>query len=287
MRITAYLGLILILLLCHTAHSQRKRRAADPFRQFVMALPPADRVEVEDVAPFLTDDLKSVDCAQANLICAPGRLPLKRGEVKTLTGKDADRLSALWRKLERDYLHTEDKCFTPDQVLRFYRGDKLLLETEVCAFCRKITLPKRGVVNVEGGADEPYDHFREFLIPDSSLKESLERFKREMMPKVGQQMTVIGLFGGLGKPALAVAFGEGEIYIHRMDLAEENRLINLGCSVMVKATGTLRFWPQQPPQKISNMVEQTSPEHFYFDDAEIKVIMVEPWKRSRRRQRTR
>lgn len=283
MRIASCVGAILILLLCPPAYSQQKRRGNDPFRKFVTALPPVDKVEVQSVSTFLADDMKNVDCTRADIVCHPDRFPLKIDEVKTLTGADADHLSSLWRKLERDYLHPEDVCFSPDRILRFYQGDVLLLETEVSSYGRKITLPNRGVISVAGGLDAPYYLFQEFLRPDSSLKQNYESFKREMLPKVGQQLTVMGLLGGA--KSAAVVFGKWEIYIYGIPISEENYLYNLGCNIAVKVIGTLRLF--EPPHQEGPFYKQTPPEHFYFDKPEIKVISVEPRPRSKRSKRKR
>ncbi len=285
MRATIFISL-LTLLLCPPAYSQRKGRGVDTFRQFVTRLPPVDRIEVLAASPFLTEDPESVDCTSESLRCKPGSLPLKIDSSQTLTGADADRLAALWRKLHRDYLHEVDTCFHADHILRFYQGDHLLLETEVCVYCKKITLPNLGMVHVEGGLDVTYYDFQDFFLPDSRRVQRLEDFKREMMPKVGQRLTVIGLVGG-GKPALAVALNEGHIYIHRMDVSEANYLDNLGCAVVIKVTGTLKHYEPEPQKDDGPVAQQIPPEHFYFDDADIKVVKVYPWTNSKRWKRRR
>jgi hypothetical protein len=284
MRIICF-SAILTLLLCPMAHSQQRRHNADPFRQFVTRLPEVDRIEVVEVRAFLTDEVKNADCKQPGLICVPGNFPLKVGEIRTLTGDDADRLSTIWRNLKRNYSPSDSWCFSPDRILRFYQGDKLVLETEICVFCHLIRLPGIGIVNLSGSR-EKYDGLRGFLMPYSRITEGIERFKREMMPKVGQRIAVIG-FPGMGKPALSLAFGDWEIYIRTMNLSEANRLNNLGCNVVIKATGTLQYWPGPEPLKPGEISQQALPENFFFAEPDIKVLSFEPWPRLKHRRRSR
>ena len=287
MRAKTSVGVFLVLLLCHSAYGQRQGGGSDSFRKFVKALPPVDRIEVLAVTPFLAEDAKAVDCSSGDLRCKPGSFPLKIDSRKTLTGADADKLSELWRKLRRSPLHGADRCFYTDNVLRFYQGARLLLEAEVCARCRKITLPNVGMVHVvDSDFGTAYLQFQEFLMPDSGRRQGRESFKQETMPKVGRQLTVVGLLGG-SKPALAVFPSMwGAIYLPRLSISEMNYLGNLGCQVVIKVTGTLRFSPE-PERTAGQVAEQTVPEHFYFDNADVKVISVYQPYRLRRSKRHR
>jgi hypothetical protein len=272
--ITCGIVIILVCLFSPAAHLQGN--GINPFRKFVKALPPVNKVEVIAVTPVVTDEVERSDCARPGFVCAPYTFPYEIGTVKTLIGDDAYRISAQWRKLERDS-NNDDKCLVPDHILRFYHDDKLLLESQVCALCRKITLPIMGVVSVAGSNEAPYYHFQNSLIPDSDWTQSLDNFKRKMLPKVGQQFTINGLLLE-GKPGMAVAYDDGEIYLKGVNLARTNELMNLGCHTAIKVTGTLRHFPEPPPQPPPQHGRKTSgllPEHFYFQNASVQVLRVE------------
>ena len=130
--------------------SQGNGRARDPFSQFVKKLPAVDRVEVIAVHPLLSEDLKNADCTRSGLVCAPDSYPYEIGAVKSLVGDEANNFAVLWRALERATLYYDDRCLVPDHVLRFFQGDRILLESQICTLCRKVTLPTIGVVSVEG-----------------------------------------------------------------------------------------------------------------------------------------
>ena len=87
------------------------------------------KVEVITIVPLVTEEIERVDCTRPDLVCAPDTFPYEVGAVNILTGEAADKFSAQWRKLERDYLHNDDKCLPADHLLRFYQNDKLLLES--------------------------------------------------------------------------------------------------------------------------------------------------------------
>lgn len=265
--------LVSACLFTFTAHSQRGGSGHDPFRRFTRNLPAVDRIEVITVAPVVADEIKKLDCGQAGFICAPDTFPYKTGAVKTLTSEDTRAFSARWRKLERDYLHNDDKCMAPDHMLRFYQNDKLLLESLVCTGCRKIVLPAIGVVSVAGSNDEPYYQFRDLMLPESITQQTRENFKGEMMPKVGQRFTVNGLLLSDVK-GMIVKYAEGEIYLRDIDLKRANELMNLGCHTAIKVTGTLRYYPE-PPQQTRLKVYARLPEHFYFEKPQIEVLRVE------------
>lgn len=262
---------ILVFLIGGATPAQTRGRTHDAFGEFVTKLPAADRVDIVEVRPLLTDDLKNADCLSRDLICAPDKFPYEAKQVHTLTRPEADTLLTLWRNLERRYLDRNDKCFYPDHVLRFYQGEVLLLETQVCISCRKITLPKLGIVSVGGSNKFSFFRFQSFLIPDASLHEQFEKFKREMMPTVGRQLTIIGLLTR-GKGSL-VEYGDGDIYINQVSLPRMNEIANLGCHTALRITGTLSFF--EPPRDTSSNIRQIPPEHFYFNNPGIEVVRVE------------
>ncbi len=266
------------------AYSQSKGKAGNPFIRLVKALPPIDKVEIVAVTPFVTDGIAGVDCSRPGLVCSPDTFPYQTGAVKTLIGEDAHRIAATWRKLERDYLHNDDKCLVPDRILRFFKDEHLLVESQVCTLCRKITLPGMGVVSVAGSNDAPYHHFQSFLVPDSSLEQRRDAFRREMLPKVGQEFTVNGLLLSGLKAGMAVTYEEGAIYLRDVKLARTNELINLGCHTAIKVTGTLRHHPEPPPQT-GSAINAVLPEHFYLEMAKIQVLRVDSPSRPKRSKR--
>jgi len=100
------------------------------------------------------------------------------------------------------------------------------------------------------------------------------KFKREMMPKVGQKITVVGTLHE-GKEGFWLAFNNWGAYIRaakESGSAEENDLyarFRLGQTVRV--TGTLRHFAK--PTETRRDV-QHEPEHFFFDAAEVEVHLV-------------
>ena len=269
--------LLFSFLLPTTALCQTNK--GDPFRRYIKTLPEVDRVEVIPLKPLLTDEVKTADCHRADLVCAPDNFPYEIGPSRSLVGDDAKRFAQLWRALERDSLHS-DRCLVPDHVLRFFQGDKILLETQVCTLCRKVTLPEIGVVNVEGSNSAPYYRFQSALLPDASFEQSRERFKLKMMPKVGHEMSLIGLIVD-SKSALTIAYGEGEIEVTGVDIPRLNELINLGCHTALKVTGTLQYFKESDSR--STEVVQRQPSHFYIDKPQIEVVRVEDVRKTRKK----
>ncbi|HSE21053.1 MAG TPA: hypothetical protein VLB68_05325 [Pyrinomonadaceae bacterium] len=243
----------------------------DPFRRYIKTLPEVDRIEVLELKPLLTDEVKSVDCHRADLVCAPDNFPYEIGPSRSLVGEHAKRFAALWRALERDSLH-RDRCLVPDHALRFFQGDKILLETQVCTLCRKVTLPEIGVVSVAGSNSAPYYRFQNALLPDSSFEQLREQFKLKMMPNVGHEISLIGLIVD-SKSALTIAYGGGEIEVTGVDITRLNKLINLGCHTALKVTGTLQYFKES--NSLTTEVVQPQPSHFYIHKPQIEVVRVE------------
>lgn len=247
--------------------AQRHLTTANVFRRYVTRLPDVDRIEITELKPVLTADLKSIHCQQAGLVCAPDTFPYQIGATRTLAGKQAKAFARFWRSLRRDR-SVNDQCMELDHRLRFFEGPKLVLEIQVCAFCEMIALPGAGVVSVDGSNQAPYN-LREAFVSDSELQQRRERFDREMMPQVGQQVSVIGLIG-LGKGFL-IDYGEWYIQLEGVDLTLVNKLLNLGCHTAVKVTGTLRYFTSEPgPPGVQRL-----PDHFYFDQPQIEVVRVD------------
>jgi hypothetical protein len=258
------------------AVSSQSRRVRGPFDQFVKRLPPVDRIEVVTLEPLLNDEVKTADCKRPGLVCAPDGFPYRATSLKTLVGNEAQRMARLWRALARDTFARPNNCLLPDHELRFFKNNQLLLDTEVCSLCRQITLPRIGVVAVEETKYDPEYDLQEALTPDPSFAEQRERFKREMMPKAGQPLTVIGLITR-GKGGLTIDYGEWDIELNNIDLARVNELNNLGCHTAVKVAGILQYY--EPLPATSPLTQQRLPAHLYFDKPQIEVLRVEGrWK---------
>ena len=258
------------LLVTTTVPCQTSKRS-DPFRRYIKTLPEVDRVEVLALKPLLTAEVKTADCHRVDLVCAPDNFPYEVGPPRSLVGEDAKRFAALWRALERDFLHS-DRCLVPDHALRFFQGDKMLLETQVCALCRKVTLPEIGIVSVEGSNSAPYYRLQNALLPDSSFEQLREQFKLKMMPNVGHEISLIGLIVD-SKSALTIAYGGGEIEVTGVDITRLNKLINLGCHTALKVTGTLQYFKES--NSLTTEVVQPQPSHFYIHKPQIEVVRVE------------
>jgi len=260
---------------------QTNKGGTDLFRRFTRDLPEVDRVEVITLSPVLSVELKTADCRQPGLMCARDNFPYKIGPSKRLEGDDAKRLVVLWRALQRDSFNKVSGCLVPDRALRFFQGDKMLLETQVCTFCKKVTLPGIGVVSVEGSNTAPYYRFQSALIPDGSYEQLREQFKLRMMPNVGHEMSIIGLIVN-SKSALTISDGEGEIDISGVDIKGLNQLQNLGCHTALKVTGTLQYF-EQSNQKTAQAV-QLQPSHFYFVKPVIEVVRVADVRKTKERR---
>ncbi len=119
------------------------------------------------------------------------------------------------------------------------------------------------------------------VLPAPSDDARFVKFKREMLPKVGQKITVVGTLS-VGKQGFWLAFnGWGaEIYATKeSSIKKQNELdTRFHGGETVKATGTLRYFPDQHStgrDSKGNHV-QVPPEHFFFDVAE---ITISPWSR--------
>jgi hypothetical protein len=104
-----------------------------------------------------------------------------------------------------------------------------------------------------------------------SESEAFVKFKREMMPKVGQKITVVGTLRD-GKQGFWLTFNNWGAYVYRTKEsghAKENDLYaHFRNGQTVKVTGTLRYFPGQSSTRDD---VQSEPEHFFFDAAELKM----------------
>ena len=103
------------------------------------------------------------------------------------------------------------------------------------------------------------------------------KFKGEMMPKVGQKITVVGTLND-GKQGFWLAFNNWGAYIYatnKSGTAKENSLYaQFPGGQTVKVTGTLRHFAESPSTKKEEQHPrsvQRPPEHFFFDAAEVEM----------------
>ena len=103
-----------------------------------------------------------------------------------------------------------------------------------------------------------------------------DQFRREMLPKVGQKITIVGTIapGKLGPLLTSQSLDRG-IYIvttttNRADLAKLN-VVNRLVGHTLKVVGPLHH--AEAPSSGSSIVT-SAPEHFFFDVAEISFSEV-------------
>lgn len=101
------------------------------------------------------------------------------------------------------------------------------------------------------------------------------KFKSEMMPKVGQKITVVGTLGD-GKQGFWLAFNNWGAYIYaatESGAAKQNDLYShFRRGQTVEVTGTLRhFEPATTKDDQRKQPVQLAPERFFFDAAEVRI----------------
>jgi hypothetical protein len=107
------------------------------------------------------------------------------------------------------------------------------------------------------------------------------KFKREMMPKVGQKITVVGTLYD-GKQGFWLAFNNWGAYVYaarESGAAKENDLYaHYRRRQTVKVTGILRHFEPAATREDEQHAQtvQRPPEHFFFDAAEIKMSRWTP-----------
>jgi hypothetical protein len=102
------------------------------------------------------------------------------------------------------------------------------------------------------------------------------KFKREMMPKVGQKITVVGIWSDRTKQCCWLTFNHWGVYVYAGEsgLARERELFaHFRNGETIKVTGTLRYFPK--PVVTRNDV-QYQQEHFSFDAAEVEMSLWSP-----------
>ena len=104
------------------------------------------------------------------------------------------------------------------------------------------------------------------------------KFKSEMMPKVGQKITVVGTLSE-GKEGFWLAFNNWGAYIHAVNesgSAKQNDLYaHFHRGQTVRVTGTLRHFASPATRKKeeqhARVAVQLRPEEFFFDASEVEM----------------
>jgi len=114
------------------------------------------------------------------------------------------------------------------------------------------------------------------------------KFKSEMMPKVGQKITVVGTLHD-GKQGFWLAFNNWGAYIYaanKSGIEKENSLYaQFRAGQTVKIAGTLRHFAEPSATKKEGQHPrpvQRPPEHFFFDAAEVEMSVDTQGQREQR-----
>jgi len=105
------------------------------------------------------------------------------------------------------------------------------------------------------------------------------KFKREMLPKVGQKITVVGTWSDRSKQCCWLAFNNWGAYVYatkESGIARERDLFaHFRNGQTVKVTGILRHFAGPVGTGKDGSV-QIPPEHFFFDAAEVEMSVEQP-----------
>lgn len=113
-----------------------------------------------------------------------------------------------------------------------------------------------------------------------SDRPAFSKFKSDMMPKVGQKITVVGIWSDRTKQCCWLAFNKWGAYVYatkESGIAKERNLFaHFHNGQTVKVTGTLRHFAEPTGKRTDKYgrIVQIPPEHFFFDAAEVEVS---PW----------
>jgi len=100
------------------------------------------------------------------------------------------------------------------------------------------------------------------------------KFKREMMPKVGQKITVVGTWSDRTKQCCWLAFNKWGAYVYAGESGiskERDLFAHFRNGQTVKVTGTLRYFAEPAATREGAQHVQRPPEHFFFDAAEVTM----------------
>ena len=114
-----------------------------------------------------------------------------------------------------------------------------------------------------------------------SDSQAFAKFKSEMMPKVGQKITVVGTWSDETKQCCWLAFNKWGAYVYaakESGIAREKDLFaHFRNGQTVKVTGTLSYRPEPGAATRKRMrAVQIAPEHFFFDAGEVEMSLWSP-----------
>jgi hypothetical protein len=115
----------------------------------------------------------------------------------------------------------------------------------------------------------------------ASRKSSFASFKRQMMPKVGKKITVIGRLAS-GKLGWLVTFKKWGVYIYAIKDSDNPKMsgLNRYNGQTVEATGALRYYAGSPSVRTD---VAAAPERFFLDVAEAGVTVLRATQQSRQK----
>jgi hypothetical protein len=116
--------------------------------------------------------------------------------------------------------------------------------------------------------------------PAQTDNPAFAKFKREMMPKVGQKITVLGTLYD-GKPGFWLEFNNWGAYIYDASgSAKQNDLYaHFHSGQALKVTGTLKHFAKSVAtgkEEQHTRAIQLRPEQFFFDAAEVEMSLWSP-----------
>ncbi|HEY1264399.1 MAG TPA: hypothetical protein VGF06_12810 [Terriglobales bacterium] len=113
--------------------------------------------------------------------------------------------------------------------------------------------------------------------PTQDKSQAFAKFKHEMLPKVGQKITVVGTWSDRTKQCCWLAFNNWGAYVYaakESGIARERDLFaHFRNGQTVRITGTLRHFaePVGTGKGEHGRSVQIPPEHFFFDAAEVEM----------------
>jgi hypothetical protein len=115
-----------------------------------------------------------------------------------------------------------------------------------------------------------------------SDRPAFAKFKSEMMPKVGQKITVVGTLYD-GKQGFWLTFNNWGAYIYAVNESGAEKRDDLYAHFRrgqtVRVTGTLRHFAEPTATREDEQharYVQRPPEHFFFDAAEVEMVRLVP-----------
>jgi len=102
------------------------------------------------------------------------------------------------------------------------------------------------------------------------------KFKSEMMPKVGEKITVVGTWNDEMKQCCWLEFNNWGAYIYTAKASshpkEDDMSAHFRNGQKLKVTGTLRYFPGRAGSRKQVRAVQIPPEHFFIEAAEVEMV---------------